>query len=181
MKRHKYYHDSVDLNPNIDDLIDKSDHLVFYKKSNYISSCINLNLQNGGSFIMDNKEYFSMNTCSIDYFLIIIFIIRMNHMEQFNQLKNIEIGNVFEKIYGHLSCNDWQMARLAWLEFCPGLKQTIKNNNVYDWFLSEYEAYFVYYRCNQFYSWTSKCDNIRVPLCVNAHEKNKNSYTYLLR
>ena len=77
-----------------------------------------------------NKEYFSMNTCSIDYFLIIIFIIRMNHMEQFNQLKNIEIGNVFEKIYGHLSCNDWQMARLAWLEFCPGLKQTIKNNKL---------------------------------------------------
>ena len=105
----------------------------------------------------------------------------MNHIEQFNQLKDTEIGKVFEKIYVHLSCNDWQNARLAWLEYCPGLKQSIKNNNVYDWFLSEYEAFFVFYRFNQFYSWTSKCDNIRKPLCVNAYEMNKNSYTYLLR
>ena len=163
-----------------EDLIDTSDKSSLSKKANYISSCENLILKNGGQFYIGNKEYFSVNTCSIDYFLIIIYIICSNHMDLVSLLKN-EISTVFEKIYVNLSSNEWQKARLAWVEYCPELRVVIQKNNVFDWFLSEYEAFFVYYRSNQFYTWISKCDNLIPPLCENSLEMTKNSYTFILK
>ena len=181
LKRQKNYEKLMHSKLSGDDLIEKSDQSIFYKKAKYISDCKHLVLQNGGKFSIDNIEYYAVNTCSIDYFLIIIYIIRLNHIENFNQIKNIEIGKVFERIYNYLSLNDWQKARIVWLEYCIGLEKIIKKNNVYDWFLSEYESFFVYFRSNQFYSWISKCDNISGPLCVNSLETTKHSYTYILK
>ena len=154
--------------------------LFFIKRQNTLT-IVNISISKMGKFIINNEECYSVNTCSIDYFLIIIYIIRSNHKDQFNQLKNTEIGNVFESIYIHLSYNDWQKARIAWLNYCPGLEKAIKKNNVFDWFLSEYESFFVFYRSNQFYSWISKYNNKSGQLCINSFETTKHSYTYILK
>ena len=104
----------------------------------------------------------------------------MNHIDKVKLLKD-DISRLFESIFTFLSFNEWQNARLAWLEYCPSLERTIKRKNVYNWFLSEYEAYFSDYRNNQLYSWKTKCDNTSNPLCVNSLEAKKSSYAYIIK
>ena len=179
-KKYILYQDSSNFERNIEEFIDITDKCILFNKENYINSCKNLILENGGRFMIDNREYHSLNTCSIDYFLIIIYIIRMNHIDKVKLLKD-DISRLFESIFTFLSFNEWQNARLAWLEYCPSLERTIKRKNVYNWFLSEYEAYFSDYRNNQLYSWKTKCDNTSNPLCVNSLEAKKSSYAYIIK
>ena len=172
-KKYFLYQCSAPLEKYDKEFIDETDKCIIYNSGNYIESCKILHLENGGQFFIDKKNFFSLNTCSIDYFLMIIFIIQTNHTEKTKLLKD-DIRNLFETIYALLSCNEWQKARITWLEYCPSLERSIKKKNVYNWFLSEYEAYFFNYRNNQFYSWITKCNNNSDPLCVNSVEKKKN-------
>lgn len=120
-----------------------------HKKQN-LTNCSYLILSNGGKY----KTISIRNTCSIDYFLIIIFIVYNNHRKYFNE----ELVSCFNKIHRFITLNYWNFARFEWLNFSE-LTKHIVIDNTHDWFLSEYQSFYSTYGKYQSYSWKFLCSN----------------------
>ena len=100
-------------------------------------------------------EFIHTNTCSIDYFLIIVFII-------YNNIKNLKyldqaLGECYKKISGYVASNNWNMARYTLFLFAE--IKNIKKGNVLNWYLSEYESFKFTYSSYQLYKFDKKCDS----------------------
>ena len=105
------------------------------KINNIVCQLRNLTLCNGGTIYLDQKKYLSKNTCSIDYFLIIIFLLIKNC--KYAKLEN-NLDSCFFKIFTYLTLNNWEKARYQWFKFCPNLGKIYQN---FDWFMSEGDSF----------------------------------------
>ena len=135
-----------------------------------------LTLTNGGEFYIGKHKFKCYNTCSIDYFLIIVYLL----VESTCELGKFEekSGNLFLKIFAFLSDNDWNMARNEWFNFCPDLKHIQKKSN-FNWFLSEFDSFFRYFRIYQTYNWESYCNNTREPPCYRNVKRTNESFCFI--
>ena len=113
------------------------------------------------------------NTCTIDYFLIMIFIIYENHSKMINE----NFNNCFEKIHDFVGKNNWNFARLQWLNFAK-LKYMIIDDCTHNWFGSEFDAYYHTYSEFQRYSWTFECN--KGSDCKN-NERHETSSSFILK
>ncbi len=114
---------------------------------------------NGSHFSMNGFKYRIINTCSIDYFIIILAAVG-----KFNKSFNSIINNDLKKLIMELTRyvfmqNNWDLARFSFLNFKKHLKPRNNQNNEIEWncFLSEYEAYMCVYNEFQLYDWTKTC------------------------
>lgn len=138
-----------------------------------MKKCLNLLLNNGGISESPDGKILMKNTCSIDYFLIIIYIICENHLKELNRA----LYDCFIKIHSFVKINDWNSARLQWLKF-SNLQNHIVFNNTHDWFLSEYESFYSSYGLFQKYSWKFECSNGQI--CKN-NNRYESSTSFILR
>ena len=141
--------------------------------------CLSLKLINGGTFQKENGQYVQeINTCSIDYFLIIASIIQINHASSLMKL-DLKLAQCFERIKKALSLNNWSNARNAWLNY-SNIKLHNSTDNIIDWFTSGYEAFYFNYSSFQRFRWTINCDRRSKPLCKNKN-RNENSSSFILK
>jgi len=94
-----------------------------------------IKLCNGGTEIIDGKSYCFSNTCSIDYWLLSIFLVlsvsSIANKRALDQTSNsIELYKVFVKIKDFIQKNNWNSARLEWANFI-GLKKKIINGSIH--------------------------------------------------
>ncbi len=141
--------------------------------------CQNLILVNGGTFSMNGTKANSVNTCSIDYFLMIVLIIYSNHSRNLNN----KLIDCFSRIHEYLMTNNWDSARIEWLNFCPLLNiiyPPTKDSQTYtyNWFLSENESFAARY-CKEFQmiKWKFKCSK---ETCIN-NNRQMSSFCFVLR
>ena len=113
------------------------------------------------------------NTCSIDYFLMIIYIVYENNYKDLNG----DCYDCFLKIHGNIKINDWNSARLEWLKFA-NLQNYVVSGNTHDWFASEFQSYYSSYSIFQKYSWTFKCS--KGPSCKNFN-RCESSTSFILK
>ena len=151
---------------------------VHIKEPNAVEKLKKLKLTNGGDFVIGKKKYNSINTCSIDYFLIIIYLL----IESSNNLGIFEknSGNCFFKIYAFIAENDWHMARYEWFKFCPSLK-IIQKGLKFNWFMSEFDSYLRAFQKYQTYYWEENCDNEQKPNCFLRTKITKESSCFIFR
>jgi hypothetical protein len=135
---------------------------------NYLDLCKNLKLTNGGRLQLNNKNYNQINTCSIDYFLIVMHITTTFFRENLT-LISPELRICFNNISNFLLSNNWTMARQEWIKLNPNLEKFILNDNCYNWFLSEYNSFVSYYNYYQRYTYTINCTSRIKPYCKNYH------------
>ena len=123
-----------------------------------------MKLCNGGKIQFDKKQYIFKNTCSIDYYLLVIFFVVKNNCETVKKRATTnDCGQFYStglQIKQHLANNNWNMARLIWAKFF-GNKMFVNDDGciVYDFFLHVEESFFnkktkifqefeFYYKCN---------------------------------
>jgi hypothetical protein len=95
---------------------------------------------NFGTLEIENTKTIFTNTCSIDYFLLIIFFCTENcgQIEYRSLLQNFqaEYYKVFLKIHSHIKKNEWNQARFVWAIFNKN-KSTLNGNlTSYDFYLT---------------------------------------------
>jgi hypothetical protein len=69
----------------------------------------NLKFKNGGKIKIENKVIESSNTCPIDYFLSLVYVL----VEDKNYYDNLDpnLKNIFNEINKFLKNNEWDLAR----------------------------------------------------------------------
>jgi hypothetical protein len=107
-----------------------------------------ISFSNGGTITMVEKKYKFINTCSIDYFLLVIHYIAKNNsylVKQRGLQKNLA-GPFYQscaKIGEFLSVNNLCMARLEWAKFFKNaFTKTKKGTTLYDFYLHLEEAFY---------------------------------------
>ena len=146
------------------------------KINNIVFQLKNLTLCNGGTIYLDQKKYLSKNTCGIDYFLIIIFLLIKNC--KYAKLEN-NLVSCFFKIFTYLTLNNWEEARYQWFKFCPNLGKIYQN---YDWFMSENRLFVKVFYKYQTYFWETSCNNINVNCYFNMKQsKEASSFIFQLK
>ena len=108
--------------------------------------------------------------------MIYLLIESSNHLGIFEK----NSGNCFFKIYAFVAENDWHMARHEWFKFCPSLK-FIQKGLQFNWFMSEYDAFFRNFQKYQTYYWEEYCDNDRKPVCFLGAKIIKESSYFIFR
>lgn len=132
---------------------------------------------NGGNFVSNSMNYYIINTCSIDYFLLIIFLL----YDKNDQNKSIFDDTFIMDIIQYISLNDWNIARLKWIEYNQIPKKIIcqKNNIVYNCFLSEYESFYKTISTFQSFTWFCKCPSKHCKLNVMT-KQNSSAFKLML-
>jgi hypothetical protein len=153
------------------------DKLIDVKKFNelqteHINSLKKLKLKNGGSIKLTNGiTVKSKNTCSIDYFLIIIYLL----YPKYKWFKS-EWLNVFKNIFEFVLEENWDLARIEWSQYAFAFQQDQfppKIENLWDWKGSEYESFSQVLNSYQEFSWSSTCENQR---CKNNKTHTSSSF-----
>ena len=116
------------------------------------------------------------NTCSIDYFLIILAIVNNRKNDTWSDEKwnseiiDIIVNNVIEKKI--------DQARLFFIQHFNHIKKIQNNSNriIYDCFLAEYDSYYKIFEKNQLYEWKTTCTN---KLCILSRETRGNSSSFI--
>ena len=105
-----------------------------------------LTLSNGGTFKKNGIVYHFANTCSVDPWLLTIYLIccssriDLEH-STVNSCSRV-LYETFLKIKKHLLKNDWNMARLEWAKFSETNEVTNSDNSrTFDFFLTPEEAF----------------------------------------
>jgi hypothetical protein len=128
----------------------------------YLKKFNELKFVNGGS----TESNYHCNTCSIDYFLAIAYVIAEHDNSQYIDDTLFEI---FKKINLSLKKNDWNQARINWRNFETNTSKDERfpkvekenSNEKYDWFGSQYDAFLATYRHFQTCFWQIDCTNIQ--------------------
>lgn len=113
-----------------------------------------------GSFLIEIT-----NTCSIDYFILICYIISKKKKETLALHFGKDTVDFFFKflrdLEGMLDKKNWDLARLTWLNICRSIekKQVSKNHFLYDCFNSEYCAFLNCYSFIQSFTTFTRCPN----------------------
>ena len=107
-----------------------------------------ISFSNGGSISFQGIIYHFCNTCSIDYFLLTIYLIcstsdtsneRLNRNENQN---STALNLAFKNITNHLKKNDWTSARFEWAKTTNMRFFTNSDNSItYDFFLNLEESF----------------------------------------
>ena len=120
--------------------------------------------------MLKEKKYRIINTCSIDYFIIIMAVVG-----KFNNsillMKDKSWKNFFIELSKYvITQNNWDLARYCFLTFKNHIVSTINNNeSLTDCFLSEYDSYMNLYNEKQEYKWEKKC--------IDENSKSKSGYS----
>lgn len=120
--------------------------------------------QNGGIY----QNYEIINTCSIDYFLIVIsYIFFYNqNIESLKTNDKNDLIKILDEISDKIRNNRMDEARFIWVKKI-GLKQS--NENQFNCMLSIFDAFYSDYSQIQTFSWYEKCQN-------KDCKKNRNKY-----
>ena len=99
---------------------------------------------NGGSVRLDGISYNFVNTCSIDYFLVIVYLVTSKRIEYRAGLQNStsDLYKTFLEISDRLKINDWNEARLCWYRFNNNSSFSSNGTITVDFFLTIEEAFF---------------------------------------
>lgn len=105
-----------------------------------------------------------INTCTIDYFLVLIATIANNNKYFQEKINNLEKKNEFTEVSKKISCemfkNDWNSARYTWLQFNEfPIAKIFGNHYHYDFFSTEFLVFVGKLQKYQEYFWTSNCEN----------------------
>jgi len=118
-----------------------------------------LHLCNGNlqvSFTKSLVEYKISNTCTIDYFLLVLKIASINNNEFLKSFDN----EIIKNIVNFIDQKNWNFARLLWLQFNKSHFKNFSNLIYYDCYGSEEDFYgFTFRELSQEFFWKSKCDN----------------------
>ncbi len=133
----------------------------FYKKNFDVAS--EFLPRNGGSFQPENKIIKFINTCTVDYYLLIWVILSKTnklYKKNLNELKrNENISSFYEYINKIVQCivaKKWNSARLLWSNFiCKGYSEN-SEMILYDYYGSEIEGYAGFHSIQTF-SYFYKC------------------------
>ena len=109
---------------------------------------LDLETQNGKSII---------NTCSIDYFLIIIYYLTRKEIN----FTNIAWKDISQKICFNINSKRWYEARISWITFNMFPKEI---NSTFNCFSSLYDAYASIFLKTQSFKRTRSCTNNS---CIN--------------
>ena len=93
-------------------------------------------LSNGGMYTSHNRNIFVKNTCSVDYFLMIVYIIYNNHQKHLDGRFCVQ----FSKIHEFIRLNNWYFARLEWMKF-SNLDNYIVTNDSHEFLLIRIDSY----------------------------------------
>ena len=103
-------------------------------------------LSNGGSATVNGRNYHFLNTCSIDYFLLAVYLICSSSKKIYERSHSNQptsrLYKTFLAIKEHLMTNKWNLARLEWAKFSR-MKCIINQDNsiTFDYFLTTGEAF----------------------------------------
>ena len=133
-------------------------------------------INNGETCTIKKTKHVTENTCSIDYFLLIVSCLYQNNVF-FNQSEN-SLSHVFRQINMHIKKKKWNLARLEWLKVISSVViSKRKDRIIYNFFGSEYDAFYATYSKLQEYKWKSECSN---PKCI-YHKMIQTSCYFLLK
>jgi len=116
---------------------------------------------NGGSFTFENRRITFRNTCTLDYYLLIWFILSRTNMLLkiiFEKKWKIDFYKTIMKVTQSILNRKWNSARLAWSEFIGKKFINESKSIVYDYFGSELEGFSGSHDIQSF-SFKYKCSN----------------------
>ncbi len=155
---------------------------IFYYSWNFLEMMRNLNLTNGGKLVMDEIAYTILNTCTIDYFLLVVFFLGKNSKGFENEIhlktnKNFKYNffKIWHDIYLKIQNNNWNMARLIWAQFnkFPEFKLNEETGIKVDYFGSLYQAYMKMYYEVQEFNYYYKCPDDKCVLSTKLEKSGR--------
>jgi hypothetical protein len=107
-----------------------------------------ISFTNGGSVSVDGIVYHFVNTCSIDYFLLAVYLvisvskIAKERLNSNQSPYSIALNRAFQNIANHLKKNDWNSSRLEWAKTTNMRRLENHDKSItYDFYLSVEEAF----------------------------------------
>jgi hypothetical protein len=142
---------------------------------------INGNIEKDGIVVEDKYIQFQ-NTCSIDYFLLVCFIVSRRFEEKIKKKdKKTELDNLLLGVLEALTVNDWNKARYVWRcrnKFIE-VHEVIFGNLIFiDCYSDENNAFNSAYTIFQEYTWKMSCP--RVSCLTNKTIPRESSFKLVL-
>ena len=149
----------------------------------YRNDLKDIKLCNGGSAYANGQNVRFVNTCTIDYWLLAIYLVVGNSNLAKERIlskssTNIELNNVLDKIKSFLLVNDWNLARLEWTNFI-GLKGKLQNGTLYyDYYNTLSPAFVDKWNQYQLFTFDYKC---KKSCPINGDQKTESSHEFCLK
>jgi hypothetical protein len=118
--------------------------------------------ENGGCLVVNNNKTIFINTCSIDYFLVVCYIISRRLLTHLKLNKKTFFDNFLIDSYNYITVdNNFNLVRNAWLNYNKGIVSQRKEDNVYvfNCLSDEFASYYSSYSKFQKFQWNSTCPN----------------------
>ncbi|CAF0992528.1 unnamed protein product [Brachionus calyciflorus] len=147
----------------------------YFEKNNYMNRLefFKKFLPKNGGFIAE-KNISIVNTCSIDYFLLIIGYLSYNNkyfLRENNKQNNIL--ELFINISAKITNGNWMEARLEWIHKINLKPKNVNNISIYNCMLSVFDSFYLDYSFVQQFYWFERCLN---KFCKkNNHKKQISS------
>jgi hypothetical protein len=123
-----------------------------------------ISFSNGGSITANGIVYYFANTCSIDYFLLAVYLIicvskiAIERLNSNNSPNSIALNRAFTNIANYLKINDWNSARLEWAKTTNMRRLENQDKSItYDIYLSVEEAFGNIMKSYQTFSFEYHC------------------------
>jgi hypothetical protein len=142
-----------------------------------------IKLCNGGSANINGQNVCFVNTCTIDYWLLAIYLVLDNSNIAKERIlskssTNTELNSVLDKIKSFLLVNDWNEARLEWTNFI-GLKGKLQNGTLYyDYYTTLSTAFVDKWNQYQLFTFDYKC---KKSCQINGDQKTESSHEFYLK
>jgi hypothetical protein len=137
----------------------KSDMLCFEKNFKIASEFFTAN---GGSFYLDNKLIKFINTCTLDYYLLIWVILSKTNIflkNIFHSINPTDFYKNINKITQSIGAKKWNSARLFWSKFISKKYSETQEAIIYDYYGSEMDGFSSFHSIQSF-KYSYKCSEI---------------------
>jgi hypothetical protein len=141
-----------------------------------------MEFSNGGTLEMEKIKTIFINTCSIDYFILVIFL--CTEFGEIIRKRSLEVNStqdfykLFIKIHDHLKNNNWNLARLEWANFNQ-MQFTVENKSPkYDFYLSIRDSFLSKVIFLQTYSFYCACSNEMCTKHGNSVKVTTDAFTF---
>jgi hypothetical protein len=141
-----------------------------------------MEFSNGGTLEMENIKTIFINTCSIDYFIFVIFV--CTEFGEKIRKRSSEVNStqdfykLFLKIHDHLKNNNWNLARLELANFNQ-MQFTVENKSPkYDFYLNIQDSFLRNATFLQTYSFFCACTNDMCTKHGNSIKVTTDAFTF---
>ena len=141
-----------------------------------------IKFSNGGKYKLNGITYDFSNTCTVDYWLLSIFLVVSTSKTAQDRIEKSSINQnlyfVFNEIKNCIFDNNWNKARLVWTNFSGFNGKQIDGRFYYDYFGTLSAAFVEKMNDNQLFTFNYKC---KLNCTFNGKEMTESSNFFSLK